>query len=223
VHIGDAQISEDLEKASHDAVERTLRVSRAEAELAAVKKEQAYARETQQQAAETKMMELKIQNERIQAETALALAQVDKNIKTAAAEQEARLVADRKAKGAELELKKVATEIEEMALKIKRDQDDHEIEVLGQRNELTAKMGSAEAASLKEKAAAFTPHLIASLQAFGDKDLAVKLATAMAPLAIMRDKSVATTFVELARGTGIEAVVSTIFSELRQKPAPQAD
>ena len=55
------------------------------------------------------------------------------------------------------------------------------------------------------------------MQAFGDKDLAGKVAEAMAPLAILRDKSVAEAFVEMVKGTGLENMVGGILDHLRPK------
>jgi major vault protein len=57
------------------------------------------------------------------------------------------------------------------------------------------------------KAGAFSPDLIAALQAFGDKALAEKMAESMAPLSILGGKSVAEVFANLLKGTNLENVL----------------
>ncbi len=66
-----------------------------------------------------------------------------------------------------------------------------------------------EMQAVKEKSEAITPHLIAALQAFGDKALAEKMAESMAPLSIIGGKSIAEVFSNLLKGTVLEKVLES--------------
>lgn len=58
-----------------------------------------------------------------------------------------------------------------------------------------------------------SPALIAALQAFGDKELIAKATEALAPLMILKDKSVQELLPRFFKGTGLEAVLATIGSD----------
>ena len=69
-----------------------------------------------------------------------------------------------------------------------------------------APMIQAEIKAVVEKSGAITPDLIAALQAFGDKDLVLKAAEAMAPLSIIGGSSIGEVLSKLLSGTRLEGI-----------------
>lgn len=206
IGIGDEDISTLLVGAQHQTVEQALRITKAKQDLAAVKEEQLLARERKQQEAETAILGLTLQQKVISEETAVAMAHTAKNIKVKETEEKARLA-----------LQTILDDIAEAELGRTKALTDQEIKVSRQKQEIETQAEAAAAKALVEKLKGFSPQLIAALQAFGDKDLAVKVAEAMAPLAILRDESVAESFVGMVKGTGLENMVGGILEHLRPK------
>lgn len=204
--IGNRDISALLVDAQHQTVEQTLRIAKARQDLVAIKEEQTLAREQKQQESETAILGLALQRKVIEGETAVATAQAEKNIKVQETVEKARLA-----------LQAVLDDITKAELGRRKAASDQEIEVSKRRQEIQTMAEAAAAKALVEKSKGFSPQLIAALQAFGDKDLAGKVAEAMAPLAILRDKSVAEAFVEMVKGTGLENMVGGILDHLRPK------
>ncbi len=103
------------------------------------------------------------------------------------------LVKDKEINNAEIERRKALHDI------------DHKIEeaLLA----LRLQEVQAEVDAVVSKANAISPDLIAALQAFGDKELAQKMADSMAPLAILGGKSVADVFSQLLKGTKLEHLI----------------
>ncbi len=119
-----------------------------------------------------------------------------------------------------------AAQIESLeALKSKLSEQDflkqiQESEVLRKKTEQEAQLAfndkileqklrelKAEVDAAVAKAGAYSPDLIAALQAFGDKALAEKMAESMAPLSILGGKSVAEVFSNLLKGTNLENIL----------------
>ena len=83
---------------------------------------------------------------------------------------------------------------------------DFEIAQDQRKLELKIAMIQVEIRAVVEKSEAITPDLIAALQAFGDKDLVLKAAEAMAPLSIIGGASIGDVLSKLLSGTRLEGV-----------------
>ncbi|MFA5935070.1 MAG: hypothetical protein WC827_04250 [Candidatus Paceibacterota bacterium] len=204
ITIGDDEIASLMVGAQHNTVEQTLRLTRAKQDFAAVKEEQTLARERKKEESDTALLALALQKKTVSEETALEIARAEKIGKVQETQELAKLV-----------LQETLDQIADAVNKRQKALTDQEVAILRQKQDVAIKAESAAADALVKKAQAFSPDLISALQAFSDKDLAARLAESMAPLAILRDKSVAEAFVEMAKGTGIEHVVGTILERLR--------
>lgn len=89
----------------------------------------------------------------------------------------------------------LAIERSKLSQKIELTQKELDINILDRESQTNA---------IVNKANAFTPDLIAALQAFGDKALAEKLAESMAPLSIIGGKSIVEVFAQLVKGTSLQ-------------------
>lgn len=206
VSIGDQSISSLLVGAQHETVQRKLQVQRDRQNLEVTKEQQKLARERIQEEATTRLQELELKLKQVNAETALSLAQAGKDIQVNEAREKARLA-----------LQQVLDEIVDSELRRQKAQTEFDLETAEKKAGLVIKSEAAAAKAIAEKAKGFSPQLIAALQSFADKNLAVQVATAMAPLAILRDKSVADAFVDMVKGTKLETVIGGIFEHLRPK------
>ena len=82
----------------------------------------------------------------------------------------------------------------------------------------------AETDSVKERASATSPHLIAALQSFGDKATIQSLAQSISPLGLIdliRGKSITETFQRLLKGSSIEQAVSSERTLLEERQNPK--
>ena len=90
---------------------------------------------------------------------------------------------------------------------------DQEVFFKEQNINLSAKELDTQVRSMVERAKAISPDFIAALQSFNDKDQLVKIAEAMAPLAILGGESIAEVFSRLLSGTKLEGVFLNIGGE----------
>lgn len=104
-------------------------------------------------------------------------------------------------------------------LQLTRDKSRLEQEVFfkEQNINLAAKELETQVKSMVERAKAISPDFIAALQSFNDKEQLVKIAEAMAPLAILGGESVAEVFSRLLSGTKLEGVFLNIGAESLNK------
>lgn len=100
-------------------------------------------------------------------------------------------------------------------LQLTRDKSrlDQEVFFKEQNINLSAKELDTQVRAMVERAKAISPDFIAALQSFNDKDQLVKIAEAMAPLAILGGESVAEVFSRLLSGTKLEGVFLNIGGE----------
>ena len=101
------------------------------------------------------------------------------------------------------------------ALQLTRDKSrlDQEVFFKEQNINLSAKELETQVKAMVERAKAISPDFIAALQSFNDKEQLVKIAEAMAPLAILGGESVAEVFSRLLSGTKLEGVFLNIGTE----------
>ena len=82
---------------------------------------------------------------------------------------------------------------------------------------LSSKELETQVKAMVERAKAISPDFIAALQSFNDKEQLVKIAEAMAPLAILGGESVADVFARLLSGTKLEGVFLNIGNDVLGK------
>ena len=104
-------------------------------------------------------------------------------------------------------------EINSVQLTRDKSRLDQEVFFKEQNINLSAKELDTQVRSMVERAKAISPDFIAALQSFNDKDQLVKIAEAMAPLAILGGESVAEVFSRLLSGTKLEGVFLNIGGE----------
>ncbi len=105
------------------------------------------------------------------------------------------------------------------SLQLTRDKSrlDQEVFFKEQNINLSAKELDTQVRAMVERAKAISPDFIAALQSFNDKDQLVKIAEAMAPLAILGGESVAEVFSRLLSGTKLEGVFLNIGADTLSK------
>ena len=197
VAIGDDTIAGLLVKAQHAAVQQTLQLAGEQRRLEATRQAEAIS----QQIAE-------LQSETRQKGSGLKTREIEQQLRQQLAEQAAKIELHERQQAALLaEQERVGT-IHEAELARRRAVQEVELTLaqrkLGQRLEEL----KAEVAAVADRARAVSPDLIAALQAFGDKALAEKMATSMAPLAILGGESVSEVLGRLLRGTPLARLLA---------------
>lgn len=99
---------------------------------------------------------------------------------------------------------------------------DFELAQEKQRLDLKIAMIQAEIEAIVKKSGAITPDLISALQAFGDKDLVLKAAEAMAPLSIIGGSSIGDVLSRLLAGTKLESIAKLATSNGASNGASQS-
>lgn len=105
-----------------------------------------------------------------------------------------------------LEEQEAKNSIADAARLAEKATSDFELDIERQRQDMKIRFIQAEIEAVVKKSGAITPDLIAALQAFGDNDLVVKAAEAMAPLSIIGGKSIGDVLSNLLSGTKLESV-----------------
>lgn len=82
--------------------------------------------------------------------------------------------------------------------------------------ELRLKELGAQTGAAVERFKSFTPELTAALQAFGTRDIATALATAVAPIAVREGLSVSDALVRIFKGTSLEKVLEGVAARVEQ-------
>jgi major vault protein len=146
----------------------------------------------------------------------------DAKLKRAADEKIIEAGAQTAAQRAEVELNKVTEQAKIHELNRKNRQADIAIEVedLEKKQAVRIALLEAEVQAVVERAKAIGPDLIGALQAFGDAALTEKVATAMAPLAILGGTSVAEVINQLLAGTKLENVAKALAAKSPANPDP---
>lgn len=192
VTIGDKTIAGMLTAAQHGTVRQTLTLAQETKQLEVTQRSEKLKQQLAQAQFETTVQGYSLELEQVVRGVEVSMARVD-----CEAQVEERRIAHQEALG----------KVHELALAREKARKDMELavsrEVLEHR--LVELRAEVEAAQLR--AQAFSPELVAALQAFGDQHLAGKLADSMAPLAIMGGKSIAEVFATLVKGTALEGAL----------------
>lgn len=202
VRIGDEAIAELLIQAQHKTVQQTIRMAQEEKLLEITRKTEDIKQQIATSQAETTQRLLSIQIDEINTKANLQVAEISASI-----DAETRRL---DAKRAQQEL---IDQIARAELVRERARLDQESEIAGVRLRHRLEELKAEVDAVVMKAQAVSPDLVAALQAFGDKNLAEKMAQSMAPLAIMGGTSIAEVFSKLLKGTPLEAILSRQIEE----------
>jgi len=146
----------------------------------------------------------------------------DAKLKRAADEKVIEAAALTAAQRAQVELDKANEQVKIHELNRKNRQADIAIEVedLEKKQSVKIALLEAEVKAVVERAKAIGPDLIAALQAFGDAALTEKVASAMAPLAILGGTSVAEVINQLLSGTKLENVAKMLAAKSPANPDP---
>jgi major vault protein len=197
ITIGDDVISELLTDAQHKTVEQTLELAGEKRNLEMTRQKEAFKQQIAEAEAQTLQRSLLLQTEEIKKRFELNLAKIDAEIQAEQSRLEAKV-------NQQSSLEKISQ------AELARDKARHDLDLAVAQQRLTMELDELQAgvAAVVDKAQAVSPELIAALQAFGDKALAEKMATAMAPLAILGGKSVAEVFGRLLQGTVLEKVLA---------------
>lgn len=197
VAIGDDTIASLLVKAQHAAVQQTLQLAGEQRRLEATRQAEAIS----QQIAE-------LQSETRQKGSGLKTREVEQQLRQQLAEQAAKIELHERQQAALLaEQERVGT-IHEAELARRRAAQEVELTLAQRKLDQRLEELKAEVAAVADKARAVSPDLIAALQAFGDRALAEKMATSMAPLAILGGESVSEVLGRLLRGTPLARLLA---------------
>ena len=196
VSIGDAAIEQLLVKAQHSAVEQTLLLGGERRRLDLTREREAIEQEIQRIQAVT--ARARCENDRLALEDTHALELA--RIRGEATARTERLAAQTREQAA-------LDAVNEAELGRRRAAEQVELDNAERELALKLRAIAAEVAAASEKAKAFSPELVAALQAFGDRALAERMAESMAPLAILGGESVSAVLARLLEGTKLAKVL----------------
>ena len=197
--VGEDKVAKLLLEAQQSAVEQTVALSQHRRELAVTREREELTRSIDTVKAETLALK-----------ASLALADLERGANLELARLEAKASATRRDCDLELERQETLNALTASALQRARLAGEQELELAHQRQQQEIEKLRAEVAGVVEKAQAVSPDLVAALQAFGDRHLAEKMASSMAPLAILGGESVADVLARLLKNTPLEQVVRAL-------------
>lgn len=197
--VGEDKVAKLLLEAQQAAVEQTVALSQHRRELAVTREREELTRSIDTVKAETLALK-----------ASLALAELERGANLELARIEAKASATRRDCDLELERQESLNALTASTLQRARLAGEQELELAHQRQQQEIEKLRAEVAGVVEKAQAVSPDLVAALQAFGDRHLAEKMASSMAPLAILGGESVADVLARLLKNTPLEQVVRAL-------------
>ena len=197
--VGEEKVARLLLGAQQAAVEQTVALSQHRRELAITTEREQLTRAMETVRAETAALK-----------TELARAELDRDAALEVARIESSALATKRGVDLELERQDSLNALSSSARQRARLASEQELELAKQRQEQELERLRAEVAGVVEKAQAISPDLVAALQAFGDRHLAEKMASSMAPLAILGGESVADALGRLLKNTPLENVVRAL-------------
>ena len=201
----DEDIEELLFTAQHEEVKQKLEISTKQNNFRFTKESEEIARNTATEKSATAKQKLLLQQEEVEKNLLLTLANIEAEINARQKELDAKLTSqDILSKIKEKELGRQRAE-KELLIALEQKLLEQRIENM-----------KAEVEAVVSKAEAVSPDLIAALQAFGDKALAEKMAQSMAPLSILGGDSVAEVFSNMLRGTVLENVLGKALSPKKE-------
>jgi major vault protein len=137
----------------------------------------------------------------------LQIEETKKKLELAVSQIESEVESEKKKLLGKLEEQENMSKIHDSELAREKASQEQQLAIAQKQLEQRLAELKAEVQAVVEKAHAISPNLIATLQAFADKELAKKVAQTMSPLAILGGKSVADVFAQLLHGTVLEDVL----------------
>ena len=195
VKLVDQDIEALIAKSQRAIIQTTIAIANQRRTLEAGKEEEAIKQQMAEVRYETNKRLLELEAE----ETGLKQATELAKINASAALMDAKL-------SKELEAQTARNLVSDAARKNDIASADFEAAQETRRQDLKIAMIQAEIRAIVEKAGAISPDLIAALQHFGDNELVIKAAEAMAPLAILGGKNIGEVLGNLLSGTKLGTV-----------------
>jgi major vault protein len=203
IQLGDGNLEGLLVSAEQDVIRQTLGIAAEKRKLELTQETEAVSRLAQEAQSLTRQQQM-----------ALALAEQTK----LQANRLAQLEAEAQARQRELEAQQTAqalqAQIAQAALALEKEKREFAQQVEQQQLEQHLARLRAEVEATVAKAGAISPELVAALQAFSDRALAEKVASSMAPLAILGGGSVAEIFGNMLKGTVLGQVLNPVASRI---------
>jgi major vault protein len=206
VSIGDETIAKLLVEAQHASVQQALAVAAERRRLELTRARESARQESAGLEAATRLQLLEIEGREVTRKHEVELARIK-------AETDARESRHR----AEVALQQLLDAVAAAQLGRERARAQFEDEVARAESERSLRELDAQVRAASEKAKAFSPDLIAALQAFGDRALAEKMAESMAPLAILGGESVSDVLRRLLAGTSVADVLAKVTGSATSK------
>jgi len=195
VKLVDSDIEALIAKSQRAIIQTTIAIANQRRTLEAGKEEEAIKQQMAEVRAETNKRILELETEEAGLKQATELAKINAQSATI----EAKLAK-------ELEAQTARNLVSDEARKADKAQADFDAEQTQRTQNLKIAMIQAEIKAIVDKSGAITPDLIAALQAFGDKELVLKAAEAMAPLAILGGASIGDILSKLLSVTKLESI-----------------
>jgi major vault protein len=197
VSIGDETIAKLLVEAQHASVQQALAVAAERRRLELTRARESTRQETATLEATTKLQLLDIEGREVERKHEVELTRIRAEADTRENRHKA-----------EVALQQLLDSVATAQLARERARAQFDDEVARAESERTLRELDAHVKAAAEKARAFSPDLIAALQAFGDRALAEKMAESMAPLAILGGESVSDVLGRLLAGTSVADVLA---------------
>jgi major vault protein len=206
ISIGDKTIADLLVEAQHATVQQALAVAAERRRLELTRARELARQEASALEAATKLQLLELEQREVMRKHEVELARIDSETEAEARRHRAQVA-----------LQELLDAIAAAQLGRERARAQFEDEVARAQSERTLRELDAQVRAASEKAKAFSPELIAALQAFGDRALAAKMAESMAPLAILGGESVADVLRRLLEGTSVADVLANVTGSAASK------
>lgn len=237
LEIGDGEISELLIEAQHEAVKASLEAEDSKRRLELARDQARIDQETEQLKTETALKKLKLQQQarevqlgldavNAQKESEVALMKLNLNKSEVTAKLDVALLAlaaeteeASKRLGLTQEKEKIADFEDSAQLAREKARSEQDLETAKAKATIELERIIAETTQLAERTKALTPEMVAALQTFGDKAMVEKMASAMAPLAILGGTSVVDILGQLLKGSGLEQLVSQVATGMSKRSA----
>jgi major vault protein len=198
----DTLLSEDLKRKTTEAVAETEEYA-ANLKLRKTEVEEGIKRKDAAVKADTAKIVANLEEERIAREVQLGTVRHD--LAKATEGQRAEITALQQ---------QAETEIVNARLAREKAESDQSIEFNTKEQELRLEELKADTAAAVERFKSISPEFTAALQAFGNRDIAIKLAEAVAPIAAREGLSVSDALVRIFKGTSLEDVIKSLSSAL---------
>ncbi|MCZ2356830.1 MAG: hypothetical protein LC115_09120 [Bacteroidia bacterium] len=199
IKLGDSSIEGLLIGQQHEVVKQKLALESENRRLEYVRETETVNRQVSQLQSETRKIAWQSDEEEVKKYLSLCLVRIESEVQQAEQKLQKRLT--------ELSLE---GKISQTQTDIRRSEQELEIALAKKELENKILQQQSEVEALVKKAQALSPDLIAALQAFGDRALAIKVAESMAPMAILGGKSVSDVFRNLLKGTALENAMTVM-------------